>query len=289
MELARVMSQYEFDKTLVFVAFAGEEQGLVGATLEAAKAKKDALAIEAILNNDIIGTDVAGNGRMDNSSINVYSDDAIDSPSVEVARFVREIGRRYMPFMRVNTVYMQDRLARGGDHTPFQQEGFAAVRVTTPNENYSDQHSEADTLANMSVPYTARVARINAAAAATLALAPKTPEILSKPRPATNGGQPPRRLPMISRGQSRYDSHLEWRAAGPEANLRGFSVVLRPTTAPYWTQEIFVGKANEYTLKGVSVDEYRFGVKAIGADGVESLVAPYVYPPRAKAQFVTLP
>ncbi len=79
MELARVMSQYEFDKTLVFVAFAGEEQGLVGSTLEAAKAKKESAVIEAVLNNDIIGTDRSGNGRIGNASVNIYSDETIDS------------------------------------------------------------------------------------------------------------------------------------------------------------------------------------------------------------------
>ena len=172
--------------------------------------------------------------------MNVYSDETMDSPSQELARYTREIGERYLPSMRVNTVFMEDRLGRGGDHTPFQQEGFAAVRLSTPNENYANQHSATDTLANMSVPYTARVARVNGAVAASLALAPRTPEIQ---------GKPPRRLPMISRGQSRYDARLEWRMPGFQSRLRGFAIVMRPTTAPYWTREIFVGKVTEYTLR----------------------------------------
>ena len=170
MELARVMSQYEFDKTVAFIVFAGEEQGLIGSSLQAVKAKKENQAIEAVLNNDIIGTDVAGNGRMGNGSVSVYSDETMDSVSQQLSRYVREIGERYLPSMKINTVFMGDRLGRGGDHTPFQWEGFAAVRVSTPNEIYANQHRATDTLANMSVPYTAKVAKVNLVAAASLAL-----------------------------------------------------------------------------------------------------------------------
>ena len=186
MDLARVMSHYEFDKTLVFVAFAGEEQGLVGSTLEAAKAKSEKWNIEAVLNNDIIGTEVSGNGRIDNGSVSVYSDEIQDSPNQQLARLVREMGERYVPSMKVKVMFMPDRLGRGGDHTPFQLEGFAAVRISTPNENYTNQHSATDLLENMSVPYTARVARINAAVAASLALAAAEPADRSSPRTGAN-------------------------------------------------------------------------------------------------------
>src|SRR5664279_6300622 len=182
MELARTMSQYEFDKTLVFIAFAGEEQGLIGSSLQAAKAKKENQVIEALLNNDIIGTDVSGSGRMGNGTVNVYSDETLDSVSQQLSRYVREIGERYLPAMKVDTVFMGDRLGRGGDHTPFQWEGFAAVRVSTPNEIYANQHRATDLLANMSVPYTAKVAKVNLVAAASLALAPKAPIVLPEPR-----------------------------------------------------------------------------------------------------------
>ncbi len=291
MELARVMSQYEFDKTLVFVAFAGEEQGLVGSTLEAAKARTEKWNIEAVLNNDIIGTEVSGNGRIDNSSVSVYSDEIQDSPNQQLARLVREMGERYVPSMKVKVMVMQDRLGRGGDHTPFQLEGFAAVRISTPNENYANQHTATDLLENMSVPYTTRVARINGAAAASLALAPAEPAVMSLPRtganaPAGAAGRGP--TPMIARGASRYDAQLRWRTVGPDANLKGFAVVVRPTTSPFWEQEIFVGKVNEYTLKDVSIDDARFGVKAIGMDGTESLVVPYVYPARKKVEYETV-
>jgi hypothetical protein len=309
MELARVMSQYEFDKTLVFVTFAGEEQGLVGSSLLAAKSRKENAVIEAVLNNDIIGTDTAGNGRMSNTSVAVFSDESMDSLPQQLARYAREIGQRYIPSFKVDTVFMQDRLGRGGDHTPFQLEGYAAVRISTPNEIYANQHRATDTLENMSVPYTTKVARFNAAVAASLALAPKPPVITRAPGAGggrNNGGNANataaapasatgatgaaggrRPGPMISRG-SGYDAVLQWRAAGSDGDIKGYAVVLRPTTAPYWEQEIYVGKVTQYTLKDVSVDDMKFGVKAIGIDGSESLVTPYVYPARQKAEIETV-
>jgi len=281
MELARVMSQYEFGKTLVFIAFAGEEQALLGSSLHAAEAHKQGVAIEAVFNNDIIGGEVSGNGRVGNGSVSLYSDEIMDSPSQSLARYARTIGERYIPSMKVNTVLMQDRLGRGGDHTPFQWEGYAAVRFSTPNENYAHEHSATDLPEFMSVPYTARVARINAAAAASLAMAPKPPVVMTE---AKTGNFKGRLVPQISRGKSRYDAQLKWKGAGPETNLKGYAIVMRPTTAIEWEQEIFVGNVDEYLLKDVSIDEYRFGVKAIDNDGNESLVSPYVYPPRPKRE-----
>jgi hypothetical protein len=302
MELARIMSQYEFNKTLVFVAFAGEEQGLVGSTLEAAKMKNEKAVVEAVLNNDIIGTDVSGDGRTGNSVVSMYSDDVLDSPSQQLARFARAVVPVYVPFMTVDALYMQDRLGRGGDHSPFQQEGYAAVRISTPNEILANQHHDKDTLENMSIPYTARVTKVNAAVAAALAFAPRTPDILSIPRPrpaeaaATDAGAasapatpgaPPRRLPMISRGLG-YDAVLRWRPAGPDADIKGYAIVIRSTTSPFYEEQIYVGKVTEYTMKGMSIDDARFGVKAIGNDGSESLVAAYVYPPRQKVVYETV-
>jgi hypothetical protein len=307
MELAHVLSQYEFDKTLVFTAFAGEEQGLVGSTLQAAKAKKESQVIEAVLNNDIIGTDVAGNGRMGNGVVNIYSDETMDSINQQLARYVKEVGERYLPSLKINTVFMGDRLGRGGDHTPFQWEGFAAIRVSTPNEIYANQHHATDTLANMSVPYTARVAKMNLTIAANLAMAPKPPIVMPEPRqggagrgnangtgaPATGaaagtpgGGRRP--TPMISRGGG-YDAVLRWRAAGSDDDIQGYSIVVRQTTSPYWEQEIYVGKVNTYTMKDVSIDDLKFGVKAIGVNGTESLVTAYSYPPRQKVEIETIP
>jgi hypothetical protein len=287
MELARVMSQYEFDKTLVFVAFSGEEQGLIGSSLLATRAHQENQVIEAVLNNDIIGTDVSGNGRTGNTSVSVYSDESLDSPSQQLARYAREVGERYMASMKVTTLFLGDRLGRGGDHTPFQWEGYAAVRFSTPNEIYANQHSATDTLDKMSVPYTAKVARINAAVAASLALAPKPPVVLREPRAPANGNAAGRRTPMISRGKSGYDAVLQWKAAGSDETIKGYTILIRATTAPYWEQEIYVGKVSEYTLKDISIDDVKFGVKAIGNDGGESIVSPYVYLPRQKTEILT--
>ena len=305
MELARVMSQYDFDKTLVFVAFAGEEQGLLGSTLQATKAHKENVVIEAVLNNDIIGTDISGNGRFGNTSVSVYSDETMDSPSQQLSRYAREIGELYMPSMKVNTIFMGDRLGRGGDHTPFQWEGYAAGRFSTPNEIYANQHHATDLLENMSVPYTAKVARVNGVVAASLALSPKSPVVMRAPgrgrgdagaaategTASAAGGTTPaarRPAPMITRGQSGYDALLQWRAAGPDAGIKGYTVVIRATTAPYWEQEIYVGKVTQYLIQDVSIDDLKFGVKAIGVDGGESLVAPYLYPARVKTEVETI-
>jgi Peptidase family M28 len=281
MELARVMSQYRFAKTLVFVAFAGEEQGLIGSTLHAAQAHKDGRVIEAVLNNDIIGGEVAGNGRAGNSVVNVYSDDVVDSVSQAVARYARRIGERYLPSMKVNTVFVQDRLGRGGDHTPFQWEGYAAIRLTTPNENFAHEHTATDLPTFMSIPYNARVARINAVVAANLALAPKPPVVTTE---AKTGALKGKQVPQITRGKSRYDAQLRWKSDGPDANVKGYAIVMRSTTAADWEQEIYVGKVNEYLLKDVSIDDVRFGVKAVDNDGHESLVSAYVSPPRPKRE-----
>lgn len=187
MELARVMSQYQFDKSIVFIAFAAEEIGLNGSRAYAAKAKEDKMQIEAVLNNDIIGTDVSGNGRSANNHVRVFSEGPDDSTSRSLARYTKEIAERYMPSMTVDLIFRHDRFGRGGDHTSFVAQGFTAVRLTTPSENFANQHTSTDTFANASVPYTTRVARMNAAVLATLALAPKPP-VVANPRPAGTGG-----------------------------------------------------------------------------------------------------
>jgi hypothetical protein len=283
MELARVLSQYQFEKTLVFVAFAGEEMGLLGSTLYAEKAKKLDQKIEAVLNSDIIGSDVAGDGRTENRRVNIFSEDPIDSPSREIARYMKEIGERYVPSMDVDPVFRADRFGRGGDHTPFNLEGFAAVRISTPAENFANQHSVTDTFANTSPAYIARVTKVNGAVAASLAWAPKSPltaDIIERDgRKITNL--------LLTRGRTRYDAQLKWKQVNPEADLAGYVIVSRKTTSPYWEREVFVGNVTEFTLPEVSIDDLIFGVKAVDKDGNESLVSPYVQGPRAKRKIET--
>jgi hypothetical protein len=135
---------------------------------------------------------------------------------------------------------------------------------------------------------------VNAAVAASLALAPKPPIVMPEPRtpnpnaPPPAPGTPARRPgPMISRGGG-YDAVLRWRAAGADTDIKGYTVLIRPTTSPYWEQELYVGKVNSYTLKDVSIDDLKFGIRAIGSNGAESLVTPYAYPPRQKTEIQTV-
>ncbi len=276
LELARVMSAFEFDKTLVFIAFSAEEVGLHGAASYAKKAKEQKLAIEAMLNNDIIGSDVAGNGRSANGRVRLFAEGPEDSPARSLARYVKEVGERYVPSMTVDLVFRRDRFGRGGDHTAFTREGFGAVRFTTASENYAHQHSATDTFANASVPYTARVTRMNAAVAASLALAPRTPVTRREPGaapPAAQGQQ--RQRGMLNRGRSGYDAALQWLYPAPEADLAGFAVVIRPTTSALWEREIFVGNVTQFTIPDLSIDDVVIGVKAIDKDGNQSLAATY--------------
>ena len=276
MELARVMSKYQFEKTIVFIAFAGEEIGLIGSSLYADKAKKQGQQIEAVLNNDIVGCEVAGNGRAESRMVHVFSDDPDDSPSRELARYVRSCAQRYVPGFRAEPVFRPDRFARGGDHTPFNADGFAGIRFTSVAENLEVQHTAKDTMDVASSSYTTSVARVNAAAAASLALAPSAPLTV---REITTGAAKGRKVPNLGRGKSRYDAVLRWKDDKPAADLAGYAIVVRSTTAPYWDHEIFVGKVTEYTMQGVNIDEIVLGVKAVDQQGHESLIAPYVAAP----------
>ncbi len=281
MELARVLSQYEFEKTLVFVAFAGEELGLVGATLYAQKAKRNGDVIEAVLNSDIIGTEVGGDGRRENRTVRVFSADPPDSAPRQLARYIKEVGERYVPAMGANLIFRADRYGRGGDHTAFEREGYAAVRFTSAVENYSHQHSLTDTMENASPAYTANVARLKAAVAASLALAPVTPEL-----PASTAGG--RTSTGITRGAGSYAAALQWRQEAADADLAGYSVLVRHTASSYWEKEIFVGNRMDYTMPGLDIDNLIFGVKAIDREGNESLPAVWVMPPRTIPYYETI-
>ena len=169
-------------------------------------------------------------------------------------------------------VFRHDRFGRGGDHSPFAAEGFPAIRITTPMENYSHQHTATDTFANTAPDYTALVTKANAAAIATLASAPKPPEI----RTTAPGGGRSFASPL-SRGGG-YDAVLTWNNDKPEPDLAGYIVVMRDTTAPQWQREIFVGNVATYTLPKVNIDEVVLGVKSVDKDGNESPVTAFVSP-----------
>jgi acetylornithine deacetylase/succinyl-diaminopimelate desuccinylase-like protein len=272
LELARVMSRYQFRKTIVFVAFAAEEYGLFGSGMyaEAAAAKHD--IIDGVFNNDIIGSDQTANGEMSNRYVNVYSEEPSDSSSRQLARYMKQIAERYQPGFQVNLVFRHDRFGRGGDHSPFNAAGYAAVRITTPMENFSNQHTATDTFANTAPAYTALVAKANAAAIAELALAPKAPEVKRAPASEGHAFQSP-----LSRGTG-YDAVMNWRNEAPETDLLGYAVVVRPTTSPVWEKQIFVGNVTTYTLPNVNIDEVVLGIKAIDKNGNESPVSAYLTP-----------
>ncbi len=276
MELARVFAQsgLHFNDTLVFIAFAGEEEGLVGSWLHAHKASEEKLVIDADLNNDIVGDPSTGTGVIDSSSVRVFSVGPADSPSRELARYIRRAAGIYVPSHIVHLIARQDRFGRGGDHSSFNQFGYAAVRFTTSGEAYSRQHSVLDTADHVSASYLADNARVNAATAASLALAPPAPVVVDEHGRAT-----------IGRGASGYDAALHWQAS---PGAVGYRIVWRSGWALNWEHELRVGNVTEAVLPSVSIDNYIFGVAAIGPDGHESLVSAYVNPPRPMTPIKTL-
>jgi hypothetical protein len=274
MELARVMSGYQFDKTVVFVAFAAEEVGLSGSQVYAAQAKQSGMDIEAVLNNDIIGSDVSGNGRSITNVLRVFSAGPDDSTQRELARYIKLIAERYVPSMQVEMVFRRDRFLRGGDQTPFVNQGFAAVRLTSASEYFGNQHTTTDTFANTSVPYATRAARMNAAALASLALAPAPPELNWTWESGPNKGG---HEPLLTRGKSGYDAVLHW-LPNTEPDLAGYAVMMRSTTSPVWEREVWVGNVASYTMPNVSIDDVVIGVKAVDRDGNQSVVSCYAEP-----------
>jgi hypothetical protein len=268
MELARVFAQsgIEFETTLVFAALAGEEQGLVGARLHAQRAAAEKWPIEAVLNNDIVGGALGGQGHADSTSVRVFSEGPEDSPSRQLARFIRRQAGRYLPRHQVRLIARHDRFGRGGDHTAFNQHGFAAVRFTESREDYARQHTAEDTFAGVSIPYLARNARVNASALATLALAPAAPVVVDE-----------RGRPLLDRQPSGYDARLRWQASPGAA---GYRIFWRESWSSDWQHERAVGDATEIVLPGMNIDDHVFGVAAVGPGGHESLVAAYVNPPR---------
>ena len=268
MELARVFGEsgIEFDATLVFIALAGEEQGLIGATKHAEKAAADKTVIDAVLNNDMVGNVDAPGGMQDSRRVRVFSEGPEDSASRQLARYLVETAARYVPTQQVSLVARHDRFGRGGDHTAFNQKGFTAVRITEAVESFERQHTTADVLEGVNVPYYLRNVRLNVAAAASLALAPPAPVVVNE-----------RGQPSIGRQPSGYDANLKWKAS---AGAVGYRVYWRDAWTPDWQHAVTVGNVTEFVMPNVSIDDFVFGVAAINAEGNESLVAAYVNPPR---------
>ncbi len=281
LELARVLSRYEFDFTIMFVLFAGEEQGLLGSRHLAKKLKDSGITVLGVLNNDIIGNTEGGNGVVDNTRVRVFSeglpisrDESMlrlitqvglenDSPSRQLARYIKEVAERYLDNFKVELVFRRDRFLRGGDHTPFNEQGFPAVRISEMNENYSRQHQNVrvekgikygDLPEFVDYGYCANITRANAIVLYHLANAPLPPQ-----------------NPKIKVSELEYDTTLKW-DLNSEDDLMGYNICIRETTSPLWERKIFVGKVNEFTLKNISKDNFIFGIQAVDLDGNESLV-----------------
>jgi hypothetical protein len=271
MELARVFAQsgLEFDATLVFIALVAEEQGLIGARLHAQAARANNVVIEAVFNNDIVGNIHGGQGQVDGSTIRVFSEGPEDSPSRQLARFIERTASIYVPAHRVRLIAREDRFGRGGDHTSFNQLGYAAVRFTESKENYNRQHTIFDTADGVHPPYLAQNARVNVAGVATLALAPPAPVVVDR------GGNP-----QLGRQPSGYDARLRWEAS---PGAVGYRVFWRTAWGPDWQYTVDVGNVTELVMPNVSIDDFIFGVAAVGPGGHESLVSAYVRPPRGDA------
>lgn len=274
LEMARIIAGYETEATIHFIAFAGEEQGLVGSTLYAQKMKQQGKNVEAVLTMDMISNIKAGNGYIESTRVRVFSEDPNDSPSRELARYVRRIGEMVLPAMEVDLIFRADRFGRGGDHTPFVVEGYPGIRFTEARENYSNQHTTTDVFDNLSVPYCADITRIILASVLSLACAPEAPVVTNE-----------RGAPLLGRGQG-YDAELRWKWHGEMNKIAGFKVYVRDTKAPFWERSYFAGKTDSFILKNVSIDDLTFGVAAVGTNGLESLVSVYRMPPRRRAEYV---
>jgi hypothetical protein len=278
-ELARVLSKAKFSATVIFLVVSGEEQGLLGADYLAQKAFDEKWNIEAIMNNDIMGSNNSNETRIiENTKVRIFSEglpafeidkkagsirnmgQENDGKARQLARYAKEVGERYVDNLEVVMVYRNDRFLRGGDHTPFVNRGFAAVRVTEMNENYEHQHQDLRTEKGiqygdypefMDFEYLRKNTAMNLATLANLAKAPATVQNLT-----------------IDTKNLTNSTTLFWQAP-KSGKVKGYYVLVRETYQPFWQKKIFTTK-NGIVLP-YSKDNYFFAVQAVGEEGNESL------------------
>lgn len=278
-EGARIMSKKAFPATIIFVAVSGEEQSLLGSGYLANKAKKEEWNIEALLNNDIMGSNNSSETNIiDNTRLRVFSEGlpafelAKNAASIrsfglendgrarQLARYVKETGERYVDNIEVVMVYRNDRFLRGGDHTPFVQNGYAAVRLTEMNENFEHQHQDlrtengikyGDLIEYMDFEYLRKNTAVNLANLANLAKAPSVPqEVKVDVKNLTNS------------------TFLYWKTP-LTGKVKGFYVLMRETTSATW-QKKFYTSGTEIRIP-YSKDNYFFAVQSVSEEGNESL------------------
>jgi hypothetical protein len=254
MEVARVLAQKKWRNTLVFVAFSGEEQGLYGSKALAARAVAENWKIAAVLSNDMVGNARNKIGEKNDKEVRVFSAEfqpiGENKPheSRELARVLEYLTRDKIDNFGVKLIFRNDRFGRGGDHTPFMQSGFNAVRVTETYEEYSQQHTVDDLPEKMDFKYLANVARVNLIGMANLGDADLHPENV-----------------RIDRSQG-HDTTINWRA---KPDVR-YTVYWRETTSPVWQGSVRVGAVSTFTAKKLSKDDYIFAVGAVGGIPVEA-------------------
>jgi len=279
LECARIMSKHSFPATIIFVTVSGEEQGLFGSTYMADKAKKENWNIEAVLNNDIMGSNNSNETKIiDNTRVRVFSEGIPayeteknvariralglenDGKSRQLARYVKEIGERYVDNLEVVMIYRNDRFLRGGDHTPYVQQGFAAVRITEMNENFTRQHQDVrvengiqygDLPQHIDYEYLRKNTAMNLANLANLAKAPAMPEEVK-----------------IEVKNLSNNTSLSW-LPPTTGKVNGYYILMRATTSPVWQRKIFTTE-NQIILP-YSKDNYFFAVQSVNDSGNESL------------------
>jgi len=278
-ECARVMSKYSFPATIIFVTVCGEEQGLFGSEHLADRAKQNNWDVEAMLNNDIVGSNNSNETNIiDNTKVRVFSEGlpAVDlekkaatirqnglendGASRQLARYVKEIGERYVANLEVVMIYRTDRFLRGGDHIPFLQKGFAAVRITEMNENYTRQHQDVRVEKNIQYgdlpefidyEYLRKNTALNLSALANLAKSPPPPQDV--------------KIDVKNLTNSTY---LYWKASAT-GKIKGYYILMRETTSAQWQKKIFTMQTEMHLP--YSKDNYFFAVQSVSDDGNESL------------------
>lgn len=279
-EAARVLTRYQFPNSVVYAGLSGEEQGLYGGQHMAQVAKEEGWDIIGVLNNDMIGNIEGIDGVIDNTSFRVFSEPTpatdtlrqhqlrrfyggeVDGPSRQLARYVARLTDQYIDNLDAMMIYRLDRFGRGGHHRPFNDEGFPGVRIMETHENYNRQHQDirvedgieyGDVIEGVNFEFAAKLTAVNAITLASLGWAP--------PSPAN----------VRIGGAVQPSTRLAWDAVD-DPNLAGYKIYWRATTAPQWEHSRFVGTVTEYTLENIVIDNYLFGVAAVGRDGHESLV-----------------
>lgn len=282
-EAARVLSNYTFENSIVYVGLAGEEQGLFGGKGLAKYVNAQGWEIIGILNNDMIGNIKGVDGVIDNRSFRIFSEPVpanetekarnarrfyggeVDGISRQLARYVHKNVKTFMPEMNPMMIYRLDRFGRGGHHRPFNDVGFAGIRIMEAHENYVMQHQDirvedgiayGDVIEGVDFEYAKKLTAVNAINLASIAWAPPAVKKLSI------GG--------IVQAAAKF----KWEKVN-DPNISGYKIYWRDTTSPIWQNERFVGDINEYVLEGIVIDNFFFGISTVGKNGFES---PVVFP-----------